>query len=73
MDVFPERRLFRKFNTVKDIFLILISKVFVELLQNYENNSDVSANLAWSRFSSVPMTTGTGKQWMSPKARGCMT
>jgi len=36
--------------------------VFVELLQNDENNSDVYANLAFSRFSSVPMTTGTGKQ-----------
>jgi len=47
---------------VKDIFLILISKVFVELLQNYEINSDVSANLSCSRFSSVPMATGTGKQ-----------
>jgi len=47
---------------VKDVFLLLISKVFVELLQNFENNSDVSANLACSRFSSVPMATGTGKQ-----------
>jgi len=41
---------------VKDIFQVLISKVFVELLQNFESNSDVSANLARSRFS-----TGAGK------------
>jgi len=40
----------------------LISKVFVELLQNFENNSDVSTNLACSRFSSVRMATGSGKQ-----------
>jgi len=43
-------------------FLILISKVFVELLKHFENNSDIAANLACSRFSSVQMATGTGKQ-----------
>ena len=58
---------------MKDILLILSSNVFVELLYNFESNSDVSANLACSRFSSVQVAKGTGKQKMSLKARDCMT
>jgi len=36
-------------------------------LQNFENNSDVSANLAYSRFSSVAMATAidvTENPWL---------